>query len=308
MDSRALAAGVAVCLVVTCTLAAGCGGSVGIIAAHEDGSGAGDAEDGTGGDGAGAGGGGGGAGCDAPCAAEEACVEGVCTPFDLLLFQAIHQHMVHADGAEDHRSTTSACVLTLDPTAPGTQTLAEDGLCRVIEILGPTYAETAPDAGALTLATPSLGVLSLKLDAGAPCPQLFLGNAPAFTAGEIVTFAADGGAHFPAFRMGLAFPETFEVGGGTLVRGEPYAVTWTGDVPPLVMVTVSGGSRQVICHPDQGNAWTVPASLTGLLDGMSAPGVVFALVRRTADLEVSPLVRVRADAVETQVLGVDYVP
>jgi hypothetical protein len=99
---------------------------------------------------------------------------------------------------------------------------------------------------------------------GYTVPQLFADGAP-------LSISGSGGLDFPAFSMQVTAPPLIQVTTGSIQRGAPLEVRWTGSDPgekmSISVVTFNATSSSSIdCFVDDTNSYTIPASLTALLE------------------------------------------
>lgn len=101
-------------------------------------------------------------------------------------------------------------------------------------------------------------------NAASTVPQLFADGAP-------LSISGSGGLDFPAFSMQVKAPPLIQITTGAIQRGAPLEVGWTGSAPGgkisiIVAAFNATISTTIQCLVDDTNSYTIPVSLTGLLE------------------------------------------
>lgn len=156
----------------------------------------------------------------------------------------------------------------------GLPNLVADG-CRAFA-QGPNAVETPgvrTDGGVITLS----GASAVGRDVAFvfdPDNDPYTNNAdgenPLFTPGDTLSFSGVGGGVIDDFEEGVTFPQDIVLVGEpfTFTRGQDAVVTWNeaNDTADSVTIVLSQGQGQIICSGDDNGSFTIPGSLTALLD------------------------------------------
>lgn len=204
---------------------------------------------------------------ECPCEYLRACVDGTCVARGGLA------------ATISLRGTTinsaSACVMQTRsmPPTPVPPVMSMDG-CDAYSI--PTGTDSAvwePINGA------SFGMATLMgagspLVLGLPSPGCVVATS-SVSPGQALTLTITGGADFPAITGNVTMPAPFTVPNRTLVRGEPFELTWTpadgGQLVASLAVNDGTTSTSVTCRriADDGS-FTIPGELTAVLGAGTA--------------------------------------
>lgn len=138
-----------------------------------------------------------------------------------------------------------------------------------------------------------------------------------FADGAVLTISGSGGRDFPAFSMQVPVPPLIQVNPGTIQRGAPLSISWTGSDPggkmSIYVLTSNAGNTStsyILCDVDDTNAYTIPASLTQLLEPSSGQGSFIRLDRDhlVHQEPASQPVVIQADIATTVTRIVSYTP
>jgi hypothetical protein len=145
---------------------------------------------------------------------------------------------------------------------------------------------------------------------GYTVPQLFAD-------GATLAISGSGGRDFPAFSMQVSGPPLIQVNTGSIQRGAPLLVSWTGSDPggrmSIYVLTANADNSSVsyiLCDVDDTNAYTIPASLTQQLEPSSGQGNFIRLDRdhMVHQEPASQSVVIQADIATTVTRIVSYTP
>jgi hypothetical protein len=144
---------------------------------------------------------------------------------------------------------------------------------------------------------------------GYTVPQLFAD-------GAALTISGSGGGDFPAFSMQVQGPPLIQVNPGAIQRGAPLQVSWTGSDPGgkmfIHVATINADSTSesyILCTVDDTNTYTIPASLTQLLEPSSSASFIELDRNHFVHLEPSSTsVVIQANIATAVVRDVTYTP
>lgn len=200
-------------------------------------------------------------GSECPCEYLSACVDGACVARGGLTASVVRRG--------NSTNVVSACVMqTRTPPTVVTPIMSQDG-CDAY-----SYPTTADVVGWEPISGANIGTATLTgaggpLVLGALSPGCFFASAP-LAPDQPLTLTISGGADFPAITGNVTMPASFGVPNRTLVRGEPFELTWTpGDGSQLIAgLEVKDGTTttSVNCrHIEDDGSFAIPGELTALL-------------------------------------------
>jgi hypothetical protein len=216
-----------------------------------------------------------------PCAENEVCILGQCTPVEEITLTAAQSTTLQGDGQSLLSGVLSACERPLN-SAPAVDVLAEEGDCRVLAGGPPMEEEEAPSFGKVVASAPSLGSVGLLVPGyGGSCARHTFQAKPEYLADETVIFQVGAGTYTPDFEVEVTSPPLIVVtGDATFKKGAPFEVSWdSGDAVPTIHVFLLGGQSAITCTPSQGTSLTIPASLTAMLEGPGTGALVGGILR-----------------------------
>lgn len=259
--------------------------------------------------------------CAAPCAVGELCINGACTPVDTLdleIKETVVQPGAGATIDNSARACGSLAAAAWTPVLPAP--LAEEGACKVWSYEpgsiapGPVVKQVAPGGVKVTTPTGMFPLQTMGTGCATAAPQFVL-----FNQSGVAAFDGDGAGHFPAFHLEITPPAPVGLASGPLVRGQPFPLTWNasaaGAAIGLDVFTIAkqGATTttppRIHCEVPDTGAYTIPASLTALLDPESTFANVFgSRATRAVQAPASDQVVIVAGVTRTDQLLVDYTP
>jgi hypothetical protein len=142
---------------------------------------------------------------------------------------------------------------------------------------------------------------------GYTVPQLFADGAP-------LSISGSGGLDFPAFSMQVTAPPLIQINTGSIQRGAPLELSWTGSDPhgkmSIYVATVGTSSDSyILCLVDDTNTYTIPASLTALLEPSASTSFIRLDRNHFVHQEpASPSVVIQANIATSVTRTVTYTP
>lgn len=258
--------------------------------------------------------------CATACADNERCVDGACTPVDILSLSLVENIQLQGGSVVSTDNSAYACgslaMAAWTPALP--PPLAVEGACKVWSYdpasipAGPAKQPTAPGGVTITTPTGMFPLPTMGTDCATATPKLAL-----FTTDGVTAFDGDGTGHFPAFHLEIATPTALQLAAPPLVRGQPLALAWQAATSEGIAIDVytipKKGSTTtppwIRCEVPDTGSYAIPASLTALLDAESTFANVFGwrAAHLTQEPEASPTI-VTAYVSRRDQLLLDYTP
>lgn len=194
-------------------------------------------------------------GGDSAALCEKLCIGGTCT-LNVCTWPAT---LLIATGK------TLASVGELPAGSAQYDVLAAEGTCFLAKLTAdPWVIHTPFDAGTMTIETETAGVHTFPPPDESNLSLVDLAPNPLFTDGDTLTFAATGGADYPAFSLSIPAPPAITVFAGAVVAGTPFEITWASAAPPSYVAMIGINGASLFCFPSAPDSLTISGEMTSL--------------------------------------------
>jgi hypothetical protein len=257
------------------------------------------------------------------CGDNSRCMANQCTAVNQMFIALFDSLIVNADGSRRLTAVDGVCFYQpRTPPTPPTPT-GHAGPCTAYQV--PLQGGGTIDLGFFAGSAGTVTVQGALFDPivlspsgmtngcygsniGATATQLF-------TDGAQLTISGSGGLDFPAFSMHVAAPPAIEINNDSIRRAAPLQLSWTGSDPgaqvSIGVTTVNSPNSEsyIQCLVDDTSTYTIPASLTALLEPAASSSFIQITRNHVVHQEpASPSVVIQADISTSVLRFITYTP